>query len=183
MQQIFYIHSSVSQKLGIPKTQFINHMKLKKREDQSVGVLVLLRRGIKKTMGGDTQMYTINTEFLGCWCLHTHTHTHHVNFSINVCCFFSPGFPRQVSPKAVQVATQKGWFTGSKLSPVSVLWAPTPHTAFWWVVGCSCTGKEEALFGENKQSKGDLRDCNHADKKLTSVLERILRGSSRKYTG
>jgi hypothetical protein len=33
----------VAQKLGIPKVQFINHMKLKK-EEQSVGVLLLLRK-------------------------------------------------------------------------------------------------------------------------------------------
>ena len=35
------------QKLRIPKIQFIDYMKLKKKEDQSVDALVLLRRGIK----------------------------------------------------------------------------------------------------------------------------------------
>ena len=34
-------------KLRIPKTQFTDHMKLKKKDDQSVGALILLRRGNK----------------------------------------------------------------------------------------------------------------------------------------
>ena len=34
-------------KLHIPKIQFTDHMKLKKKEDQSVGASVLLRRGTK----------------------------------------------------------------------------------------------------------------------------------------
>ena len=34
----------LAQKFGIPKIQFMDHMKLKKKEDQSVGTLVLLRR-------------------------------------------------------------------------------------------------------------------------------------------
>ena len=33
------------QKLRIPTKQFTDHMKLKKKEDQSVDILVLLRRG------------------------------------------------------------------------------------------------------------------------------------------
>jgi hypothetical protein len=45
----------LAQKLGIPKVQFTDHVKLKKREDQGVGALVLLRRGNKILMGGDTE--------------------------------------------------------------------------------------------------------------------------------
>ena len=37
----------LSLKFGIPKIQFTNHMKLKKKEDQIVGASVLLRRGNK----------------------------------------------------------------------------------------------------------------------------------------
>jgi hypothetical protein len=37
------------------KKQFTNHMKLKKKEDHSVDTLVLLRRGIKIPMRGDTE--------------------------------------------------------------------------------------------------------------------------------
>jgi hypothetical protein len=33
--------------LGMPKIQFTDYMKLKKKEDQSVGALVLLRKGNK----------------------------------------------------------------------------------------------------------------------------------------
>jgi hypothetical protein len=39
---------------GISKIQFIDHMKLKKKEHQSMNTSVL-RRGIKITMGGDTE--------------------------------------------------------------------------------------------------------------------------------
>jgi hypothetical protein len=42
-------------KLGIPWVQFTDHMKLKKKEDQSVDASVLLRRGVKIPMGGDTK--------------------------------------------------------------------------------------------------------------------------------
>jgi hypothetical protein len=45
----------LAQKLGIPKIQFTNYMKLKKEEDQSVDTLVLLRRGNKIPMGGVTE--------------------------------------------------------------------------------------------------------------------------------
>jgi hypothetical protein len=38
------------QKLGIPKIQFTNHMKHKKKEDQSVDTSILLRRGNKISM-------------------------------------------------------------------------------------------------------------------------------------
>jgi hypothetical protein len=37
----------LAQKLQITKIQFTDHMKLKKKEDQSVGALVLLRRRTK----------------------------------------------------------------------------------------------------------------------------------------
>jgi hypothetical protein len=37
----------VSLKLGIPKIKFTDHMKIKKKEDQSVDVSVFLRRGNK----------------------------------------------------------------------------------------------------------------------------------------
>jgi hypothetical protein len=40
--------------LGIPKIQFTDHMKLKK-EDQSVGTSVLLRRGNKILKGGNEE--------------------------------------------------------------------------------------------------------------------------------
>jgi hypothetical protein len=45
----------LAQKIGIPKIQFIDYMKLKKKEDQSVDTLVLLRRGKKIPMGGGTE--------------------------------------------------------------------------------------------------------------------------------
>ena len=38
-------------KLRIPMIQFTDHMKLKKKEDQSVDTWVLLRRGNKLPMG------------------------------------------------------------------------------------------------------------------------------------
>ena len=45
----------VAQKLVIPKIQFTDDMKLKKKEDQSVDTLVLLRIGNKMHLGGDTE--------------------------------------------------------------------------------------------------------------------------------
>jgi hypothetical protein len=45
----------LAQKLGILKIQFTNHMKLKKKDDQSVDTLVLLRRGNKIPMEGVTE--------------------------------------------------------------------------------------------------------------------------------
>jgi hypothetical protein len=45
----------LAQKFGISKIQFTNHMKLKKKEDQSVDTLVLLRRGNKIPMEGIPQ--------------------------------------------------------------------------------------------------------------------------------
>ena len=45
----------LTQKLRIPKIQFTEHMKVKKKEDQSVDASVLLRRGDKIPTGGDTE--------------------------------------------------------------------------------------------------------------------------------
>jgi hypothetical protein len=39
----------------MPKIQFINHMKLKKKENRSVDTSILLRRGNKIPMGGVTE--------------------------------------------------------------------------------------------------------------------------------
>ena len=39
-------------KIRIPKIQFIDHMKLKKKKDQNVHALVFPRRGNKLLMGG-----------------------------------------------------------------------------------------------------------------------------------
>ena len=44
----------LAQKLRIPKIQFTDLMKLKKKEDQSVGALVLFRRSNKILTGGNT---------------------------------------------------------------------------------------------------------------------------------
>jgi hypothetical protein len=45
----------LAQKLRIPKIQFTDHMKLKKKEDQSMNTLNLLRRGNKIPTRGDTE--------------------------------------------------------------------------------------------------------------------------------
>ena len=45
----------LAQKFGIPKLQFTDHMKLKKKEDQSVDASVLLRRGNKILIGGNLE--------------------------------------------------------------------------------------------------------------------------------
>ena len=45
----------LAQKFGIPKKQFIDHMKLKRKEDQSVDASILLRRGNKILMGPNTE--------------------------------------------------------------------------------------------------------------------------------
>jgi hypothetical protein len=45
----------LTQQFRIPKIQFIDHMKLKKKKDQSVDTSVLVRRGSKIPMGGDTK--------------------------------------------------------------------------------------------------------------------------------
>jgi hypothetical protein len=45
----------LGQKLGIPKIQFTDHMKLKKKEDQSVDASVLIRRGNIILKGGVTE--------------------------------------------------------------------------------------------------------------------------------
>jgi hypothetical protein len=46
---------TLAQKLGILKIQFTDQMKLKKKEDQSVGASVLLRRGNKILMGANME--------------------------------------------------------------------------------------------------------------------------------
>jgi hypothetical protein len=46
----------LAQKLRIPKIQFAKHMKLKKKEDQSVDTSFLLRRGNKIPIEGVTEM-------------------------------------------------------------------------------------------------------------------------------
>jgi hypothetical protein len=45
----------LAQKFIKPKIKFTEHMKLKKKEDQSLFPSVLLRRGHKIHMGGDTE--------------------------------------------------------------------------------------------------------------------------------
>jgi hypothetical protein len=55
------------QKLGIPKIQFTNHMKLTKKEDHSLDTLILLRsweqnnhgRSYRKMCGIETEEMTI----------------------------------------------------------------------------------------------------------------------------
>jgi hypothetical protein len=45
----------LAQKVGIPKIQFTKHLKLKKKEGQSVDTSVLVRRGNKIPMEGVTE--------------------------------------------------------------------------------------------------------------------------------
>jgi hypothetical protein len=45
----------LAQKFRIPKIQFAKHMKLMKKEDQTVDTLILLRRGNKIPMKGVTE--------------------------------------------------------------------------------------------------------------------------------
>ena len=45
----------IGQKLTIPMIQFVNHLKLKKKEDQSVDTSFLLRMGNKIPMEGITE--------------------------------------------------------------------------------------------------------------------------------
>jgi hypothetical protein len=45
----------LAQKLRIPKRQFTNHMKLKKKEEQSVDTSILPRKGNKIPMEGVTE--------------------------------------------------------------------------------------------------------------------------------
>jgi hypothetical protein len=53
----------LAQKFRIPKIQFTNHMKLKKREDQTMDISILLIRGNKIPMEGDTETKCgVNTE-------------------------------------------------------------------------------------------------------------------------
>jgi hypothetical protein len=44
-----------AQKLGISKIQFTDHLKPKKKEEQSVGASVIFRRGNKIVTGGNTE--------------------------------------------------------------------------------------------------------------------------------
>jgi hypothetical protein len=46
---------TLPKKIGIPKIQFANHMKLKNKEEQSVHTSILLRRGNKIPMEGVTE--------------------------------------------------------------------------------------------------------------------------------
>ena len=41
--------------MGIPKIQFIDHMKPKKKEEQSVDASMILRRGNKILIGGNME--------------------------------------------------------------------------------------------------------------------------------
>ena len=45
----------LAQKFGISKIQFTDHMKLRRRKSKRVDTLILLRRGIKIPMEGDTE--------------------------------------------------------------------------------------------------------------------------------
>jgi hypothetical protein len=45
----------ISPKIRIPKIQVTDHMKLKKKEEQSVDAAVLIRRENKIFMGGNTE--------------------------------------------------------------------------------------------------------------------------------
>jgi hypothetical protein len=52
------VHSTpwiLAQKLRIPKIQFTNHLKLRKKKDQSVDTSILLRRESKIPMKGVTE--------------------------------------------------------------------------------------------------------------------------------
>jgi hypothetical protein len=51
----FLISGYLSKKLRVAKIEFTDHMKLKKKGDQSVDASVLLRRGNKILMGGNTE--------------------------------------------------------------------------------------------------------------------------------
>jgi hypothetical protein len=52
----------LAQKLRIPKIQFAKHMKLKKKEDQSVGTSILLRSGNKIPMEVTETKFRAETE-------------------------------------------------------------------------------------------------------------------------
>jgi hypothetical protein len=58
--------TSGDQKLEIPKIQFTDQMKLKKKEDQSMVTLILLRRGNKIPMGEDTECSFLCIYRIGC---------------------------------------------------------------------------------------------------------------------
>ena len=46
----------LAQKLQVPKIHFTDHMKLKKKEDQSVNALILLRKGNNIFMGANMKI-------------------------------------------------------------------------------------------------------------------------------
>jgi hypothetical protein len=78
---IFTDKWKLSQNLIIAKIQFIDHIKLKKKEDHSVGASVLLRRGNKILTRGNTETkYGAETEenaiqklaFLGIYPIYSH---------------------------------------------------------------------------------------------------------------
>ena len=46
----------LAQKFRIPKIQFTDHMKLKKKEDQSMGASMFLRRGNNILTGGNVEI-------------------------------------------------------------------------------------------------------------------------------
>jgi hypothetical protein len=57
-QHIWYAlidKSILAPKLRIPKIEFIDQIKFKEKEEQSVGALALLRGGNKIPMGGNTE--------------------------------------------------------------------------------------------------------------------------------
>jgi hypothetical protein len=57
-QNTWYAHTDkwiLDQKFGIPKIQFTDHMKLKKKGDQSVATSVIHRRGNKIPTAGETE--------------------------------------------------------------------------------------------------------------------------------
>jgi hypothetical protein len=60
------IRGFLTQKLRLPKIQFIKHMKIKKLEDQSVDSWFLLRMGNKIPMEGIT-MTKYGAEMEECW--------------------------------------------------------------------------------------------------------------------
>ena len=51
----------LAQKPGISKIQFTDQMRLKKKEEQSIDTLILLRRGNKIPTGGNTEIIVFNS--------------------------------------------------------------------------------------------------------------------------
>jgi hypothetical protein len=48
----------IAQKFRIPKIQFTDHMKPKKKEDQNMDASVLLKRGNKILTGGNIEVWS-----------------------------------------------------------------------------------------------------------------------------